>query len=73
MRRTASSIREVEIRRCASSWAPKSRMFVLTISESVPALSAACAAAGPSAATPWPHGPSSGFRGGHARSSATAV
>src|SRR4029453_13662389 len=39
-------------------------MKVLTISESVPELSASAAASGPSAATPCPHGPSSGVRGG---------
>ena len=48
-------------------------MFLLTISESVPAFSAAAAAPGPSSAMPWPHGPSSGVLGGQVRSSATAV
>jgi hypothetical protein len=49
-------------------------MNVLVISESTPALSASCAAWGPSAATPCPHsGTVSGFLGGQARSSATAV
>ncbi len=73
IRRTASSMRVIEIGRCCTSCAPKSRKFVETISESVPAFSAAAAASGPSAATPWPHGPVSGFTGGQARSSATAV
>jgi hypothetical protein len=40
---------------------------------SVPELSASAAASGPSAATPCPHGPSSGVLGGQARSSATAL
>ena len=48
-------------------------MLVLTISESVPAISALAPASGPSAAVPWPHGPSSGVTGGQARVSATAV
>ena len=73
MRRTASSIRDCEILPCASSCLPNWRMFWETISESVRALSAAAAAPGPSATTPWPHGPSSGFCGGQARSSETAV
>ena len=71
--RTASSIRFMLIRRSASSCSPKSRMSVLVISESTPAFSASAAAAGPSSATPWPHSPESGFFGGQARSSATAV
>ena len=66
-------MRACEIRPWPTSCLPKSRMFVLTISESVPALSASAAASGPSAAKPWPHGPVAGFTGGHARSSATAV
>ena len=48
-------------------------MSVLVISESTPELSASAAASGPSAATPCPHGPVSGFIGGQARISATAV
>ena len=73
IRRTASSRRRIEIWPVDSSCLPLSRMLVDTISESVPAFSASAPADGPSAATPWPHGPSSGFLGGHARSSATAV
>jgi hypothetical protein len=61
------------MRPSASSRRPWSRMFVETISESVPAMSAWAPASGPSAATPCPHGPSSGSLGGQARSSATAV
>ena len=71
--RTASSIRFLEMRCCASSCAPKSRIRVLVISESTPEFSASAAASGPSAATPCPHSPASGVFGGHARISDTAV
>ena len=64
IRRTASLIRLIEIRRCASNWRAEVAELVQTISESVPAFSAAAAASGPSAATPWPHGPSSGSSAG---------
>src|SRR4029453_13846446 len=73
IRRTASSMRPIEMRPWASSCAPKSRMSVLVISESTPELRARAAASGPAAATPCPHGPVSGLLGGQARSSATAV
>ena len=46
---------------------------MLVISESTPEFSASAAASAPSSATPWPHSPVSGFIGGHARISATAV
>ncbi len=46
---------------------------MLTISESVPAISALAPASGPSAAVPWPQEPVAGFTGGQARVSATAV
>ena len=48
---------------------------MLVISESTPEFSASAAAAGPSSATPWPQSGCvvSGFFGGQARSSATAV
>src|SRR4029450_12739398 len=73
MRRTASLSRGIEIWCWASSWAPKSRISVLVLSESSPAVSAWDAASGPSAAKPCPQSPESGFTGGQARISATAA
>ncbi len=66
-------MRFIETWRRWTSCAPKSRKLVETISESVPAFRAFAAASGPSAAVPCPHGPLSGFTGGQARVSATAV